>query len=60
MYDLPPPYLHTGIQTQEQYQDALTRVSPMFDQDFSPNSPQGQLFDQLVDLIMAWERRTLF
>ncbi|HEV3018164.1 MAG TPA: transcriptional regulator [Burkholderiaceae bacterium] len=44
------------IRTKVDYRAALAEVSPMFDKEPEPGTPQGDRFDVLVTLIEAYER----
>jgi HTH-type transcriptional regulator/antitoxin HigA len=44
------------IRTKADYRGALAEVSPMFDNEPKPGTPQGDRFDVLVTLIEAYER----
>jgi HTH-type transcriptional regulator/antitoxin HigA len=45
------------IRTQEDYRAALAEVSPLFDREPEPGTPEGDRFDVLVTLIEAYERQ---
>lgn len=45
------------IRTDADYRAALAEVSPLFDRDLEPGTPEGDRFDVLVTLIEAYERR---
>ncbi len=44
------------IRTEADYRAALAEVSPMFDHEPEPGTPEGDRFDVLVTLIEAYER----
>lgn len=44
------------IRTDADYRAALAEVSPLFDREPEPGSPEGDRFDVLVTLIEAYER----
>lgn len=45
------------IRTEADYRAALAAVSPLFDNELDPDSDEGAVFDALVTLIEAYERR---
>ena len=45
------------IRTDADYRAALAEVSPLFDLDFEPGTPEGDHLDVLVTLIEAYEAR---
>jgi HTH-type transcriptional regulator / antitoxin HigA len=45
------------IRTRADYRAALAEVSPMFDREPEPGTPEGDRFDVLVTLIEAYERK---
>ena len=45
------------IRTRADYRAALAEVSPMFDNEPEPGTPEGDRFDVLVTLIEAYERK---
>jgi HTH-type transcriptional regulator/antitoxin HigA len=45
------------IRTDADYRAALATVSPLFDLEIEPGTPEGDRFDVLVTLIEAYERR---
>ena len=44
------------IRTRADYKAALAEVSPLFDREPQPGTPEGDRFDVLVTLIEAYER----
>jgi HTH-type transcriptional regulator/antitoxin HigA len=45
------------IRTKADYKSALAEVSPLFDREPEPGTPEGDRFDVLVTLIEAYERK---
>ncbi len=45
------------IRTQADYEAALAEVSPLFDNEPEPGTPQGDRFEVLATLIEAYERK---
>jgi HTH-type transcriptional regulator/antitoxin HigA len=45
------------IHTEQDYQAALKAVSPLFDNEPEPGTPEGDYFDVMVTLIEAYESR---
>lgn len=45
------------IRTDADYRAALAEVSPLFDQELEPGTPEGDRFDVLVTLIEAYEAK---
>ena len=45
------------IRTQADYEAALAEVSPLFDNEPEPGTPQGDRFEVLVTLLEAYERK---
>lgn len=45
------------IHTEREYKAALKAVSPMFDNEPEPGTPQGDFFDVMVTLIEVYEAR---
>ena len=45
------------IRTKADYRAALAEVSPLFDREPDPGTPEGDRFDVLITLIEAYERR---
>ena len=45
------------IRTEQDYQDALKAVSPLFDKELEPGTPQGDYFDVMITLIEAYEAK---
>ena len=45
------------IRTEQDYQDALKAVSPLFDNEPEPGTPQGDYLDVMITLIEAYEAK---
>lgn len=45
------------IRTDADYRAALAEVSPLFEQELQPGTPEGDRFEVLITLIEAWERQ---
>lgn len=45
------------IRTHEDYEAALQMISPMFDQEPEPGTPEGDFFDVMITLIEAYEQK---
>jgi HTH-type transcriptional regulator/antitoxin HigA len=45
------------IHTDEDYRDALKSVSPMFDHEPEPGTPEGDYFEIMITLIEAYESK---
>lgn len=45
------------IRTEQDYEAALRAVSPMFDNEPTPNSPEGDFFDVMCLLIEDYEKK---
>lgn len=45
------------IHTEQEYKEALKAVSPFFDNEPEPESPESIYFEQLITAIETYERR---
>lgn len=45
------------IRTEQEYQAALKALSPLFDQEPEPNTPEGDYFEVMLTLVEAYERQ---